>query len=226
MFAVSVHEVVANIDGKQHSRKIEIQVDGDKGKRIISEDGKIKQESAMSPEEVAYFLNHDTLHGHGFRAQPFVIADKAQEQKSKKKTSKNMKRESKSSHKLTAPEAKHDGVVEISNEQDLGRLLAAHKTVFLLFYSPTCGHCQIFKPVWDEVAARLSKSKKNKPLVFAQVSVGLNWENPMIQKYNIDGVPMVLKFTVSDGAKHNIEIMNVSTSQTANGFEQNVKESL
>lgn len=76
--ASSVHEIVTIINGKKHSRKVKITVNGKEGKRVIHEDGKLKEDAKMTPTEIAYFLNHDTLHGHGYQAVPFVLAEQGE----------------------------------------------------------------------------------------------------------------------------------------------------
>lgn len=209
--AASVHEVFAVIDGKKHSRKIEINVEDGKGVRTISENGKVKEKADMSPEEVAYFLNHDTLHGHGHKGSPFVIADQHYQSPPKQ-----LKAPGKDKIERKARSGNKGEVVEIHNQEELGNLMSGHKIVLVLFYWPGCPPCEAFKPIYAQVASKLHEKELAKNAVFSRVSVGANWENPMVQQYNIDGVPTLLKFI----SKPQIRVQQVDIALSESEFEK------
>ena len=105
-------------------------------------------------------------------------------------------------------------LVEIHTNEQLGKLLSHHKIVFVLFYLPGCPPCEAFKPVYKQVADKLSRERKD--TVFTQVSVGARWENPMVKMYNVDGTPTLLRLT----AHPEIQIDNVDIEFSESKFRQ------
>jgi protein disulfide-isomerase-like protein len=66
----------------------------------------------------------------------------------------------------------------------------SQKHKFVLYYAPWCGHCQKFKPIWDQFAEQINSSDKN-------ISVSkVNCEENKCE--NISGYPTVIMHK-SDG---------------------------
>jgi thioredoxin 1 len=75
------------------------------------------------------------------------------------------------------------------NSDNFDKTVKGEKPVFVDFWAPWCGPCQIMLPIVDDLAAN---SKNKDKVIFAKVNID---ENPEIAaKYNIMSVPSLLIF--------------------------------
>lgn len=82
--------------------------------------------------------------------------------------------------------------------------------VIVLFYADWCGHCKVFKPIWEEFKKITDETKIN--------IVKTNNEN-LVQKYNINGVPTVMYFNNS-----NEKPIMYNGNRTVNGLADFINE--
>ena len=75
----------------------------------------------------------------------------------------------------------------ISNKQ-LGGGNSNNKTIINLFKSDTCGHCKSFMPTWDSLIDELGSK-----YTFTTIDVNDAKNDKITKKYNIDGVPTIIK---------------------------------
>ncbi|WFO74989.1 thioredoxin family protein [Desulfurococcaceae archaeon MEX13E-LK6-19] len=81
----------------------------------------------------------------------------------------------------------YEGVIEITGIKELEEAINTCRTVFVNFYSITCPYCEMFHPIFSEVAKKFIGKA-----LFARVNVSYNPELAYI--YNIMATPTTLVF--------------------------------
>lgn len=80
------------------------------------------------------------------------------------------------------------GVVELTRD-NFESIISGDKPVFVDFWAPWCGPCQIMLPIIDDLAANYKNKDK---IVIAKVNID---DNPEIAgKFNVMSVPTLLQF--------------------------------
>ena len=87
-------------------------------------------------------------------------------------------------------------------------VLKSKRPVFVMFYHPQCGPCQLMHPVYSKAAVKFSKKAK-----FTQINVdkGMKTAN----KYQIKATPTILVFK---NGIDDAEIEGFADEPTLNGF--------
>ena len=63
------------------------------------------------------------------------------------------------------------------------------KVIFAFFYSPSCGWCKRFKPVFEKYLNKCSVSDN-----IIMIMVNLETASELFEKYNVDGFPTTIMF--------------------------------
>ena len=78
-------------------------------------------------------------------------------------------------------------MIEVNDEQDLGRELKSHRKVLALFYASWCPYCMNFLQAFDKNIANYQ---------FDSI-IGVNlddYDNPLWDTYSVEAVPTVIFF--------------------------------
>jgi len=62
----------------------------------------------------------------------------------------------------------------------------------IFFKANWCGHCQRFKPVWDDVMNECSKDDKYSHITMKELDIDTDEAKPLMQKHNVRGFPHVV----------------------------------
>ena len=66
------------------------------------------------------------------------------------------------------------------------------KYYFIFFRANWCGHCQRFKPVWDEFVNEATMSDKYNNVDIIELDIDKEESKPLLQKHNVRGFPHVV----------------------------------
>jgi len=67
----------------------------------------------------------------------------------------------------------------------------SNSTKTLIFFKATwCGHCNRFKPVWDEFVAECNQ--KNEQITLLELDIDDEASKPLMEKHNVRGFPHVV----------------------------------
>jgi thiol-disulfide isomerase/thioredoxin len=108
----------------------------------------------------------------------------------------NSKTKSRTKKAKNTRRVKADGM-DIASEQDLGKLsdlLAKHKIVVVLVHADWCGHCQTFKPLWEDYK---KIPGRNVPMVSVNEKV---LAKTPFKDAKLDGFPSTLVYSGKDGS--------------------------
>jgi thiol-disulfide isomerase/thioredoxin len=76
-----------------------------------------------------------------------------------------------------------------SNEEHFGS--GAKKTLYF-FRAEWCGHCQRFKPVWDDFVHDAMTSNDFPNIEIVELDIDKEESKPLVQKHNVHGFPHVV----------------------------------
>lgn len=62
----------------------------------------------------------------------------------------------------------------------------------IFFKADWCGHCQRFKPIWDEVVNECSSLDKYSHIRMKELNIDTDEAKPLMQKHNVRGFPHVV----------------------------------
>lgn len=62
----------------------------------------------------------------------------------------------------------------------------------IFFKANWCGHCQRFKPVWDDVVNECNKQDKYSHVRMTELDIDSDAAKPLMQKHNVRGFPHVV----------------------------------
>jgi len=80
---------------------------------------------------------------------------------------------------------------EVESKDFESKIKTSDKTL-VLFYAEWCGHCEKFRPIWDEA----EKEAESRGFKMLKVNVGDNKEHDkrVTEKYGVEGFPTILVF--------------------------------
>lgn len=79
----------------------------------------------------------------------------------------------------------------IKNNKKAKELFTSPKEL-IFFKANWCGHCQRFKPVWDEVVSECNKYDKYSHVRMTELDIDTDSAKPLMQKHNVRGFPHVV----------------------------------
>lgn len=79
----------------------------------------------------------------------------------------------------------------VKNNKKAKELFTSPKEL-IFFKANWCGHCQRFKPVWDEVVSECNKQDKYSHLRLTELDIDTDSAKPLMQKHNVRGFPHVV----------------------------------
>lgn len=66
------------------------------------------------------------------------------------------------------------------------------KSTLIFFRASWCGHCQRFKPVWDEFVKECNDSDKYNQIDILELDIDKEDSKPLMEKHNVRGFPHVV----------------------------------
>lgn len=67
-----------------------------------------------------------------------------------------------------------------------------NKSTLIFFRANWCGHCQRFKPVWDEFVKECNNSDKYNQIEIIELDIDKEDSKPLMEKHNVRGFPHVV----------------------------------
>jgi len=107
------------------------------------------------------------------------------------------KRNSKTKKQVKPRTKKLSDGIDVSTDADLAKLsdlLKKHRVVVVLVHADWCGHCQTFKPLWDEY-----KKIPGRTVPMASVNERMLSKTPF-KDAKLDGYPSTLVYSGKDGS--------------------------
>jgi thiol-disulfide isomerase/thioredoxin len=98
-----------------------------------------------------------------------------------------------------------------SNKEHFG---GAKKTLYF-FRAEWCGHCQRFKPVWDEFVHDAMTSNDFPNIEIVELDIDKEESKPLMQKHNVHGFPHVV---LAEEGKSDIVFNEARTKEALQQF--------
>ena len=88
---------------------------------------------------------------------------------------------------IPANKTAKSSIIEVTDQENLDRILARSKNVLVDFWAPWCGPCMLMKPALQEITNRFGQD-------LIVVMVNVSQSKKLAQQYGIAGIPALLFF--------------------------------
>jgi thiol-disulfide isomerase/thioredoxin len=99
------------------------------------------------------------------------------------------------------------------------------KKTLYFFKADWCGHCQRFKPVWDDVVEHCNTKNPNnfKGIELVELNIDHEESKPLMQKHGVRGFPHIVITDASDSTEHDVVFNKNRTKEDLIAFiEENM----
>jgi thiol-disulfide isomerase/thioredoxin len=99
------------------------------------------------------------------------------------------------------------------------------KKTLYFFKADWCGHCQRFKPVWDEVVDHCNTNHPDKynGIELVELNIDKDETKPLMQKHSVRGFPHVVITDATDSTENDIVFNRNRTKEDLIAFiEENL----